>query len=152
LTGVLDLDACLAEMDAEFGPVPDADLHDADGALLVVQLSGSGAVVMSSRWATWSNWTGTTATGRPSAARRERATELVRNNQEHLAHADAEQGRAADEAARAGSSAEELQSRCDTLALLMQAWAQAHAAADQEAIEQTVARMEARGLRVTHRP
>ncbi|HET9658422.1 MAG TPA: hypothetical protein VFP72_23925, partial [Kineosporiaceae bacterium] len=83
---------------------------------------------------------------------KERAADLVRNNQEHRAHADAEQEKASDEASRAESSAGELQSRHDTLAQQLQAWAQAHAAAREEAIAQTVARMEARGLRVTHRP
>ncbi|OLB78495.1 MAG: hypothetical protein AUI14_13005 [Actinobacteria bacterium 13_2_20CM_2_71_6] len=81
-----------------------------------------------------------------------RGAELAQINQDHVATADADRAAAADAATRADTAATGLVQRRESLAAQMAAWAAAHRAARQQAIDETARRLEARGLRVTHRP
>jgi hypothetical protein len=78
--------------------------------------------------------------------------ELARINSQHQVFAARDQARAADNAGQADDAAANLQGERQTLAERLAAWAAAHRAAREEAIEETASRMEARGLRITRRP
>ncbi|MEV4313929.1 hypothetical protein [Actinocrispum sp. NPDC049592] len=82
----------------------------------------------------------------------QQAAQLAEANQRHVAAAEADRAEASANASRADTAATSLTERRDTLAAQMQAWATEHKAARDAAVEETVARMEARGMRVTHRP
>jgi hypothetical protein len=80
------------------------------------------------------------------------AAELQRLNREHVAYAGHDRDRAADNALQADGAATQLQGERQTLAGQMAAWAAQHRTARQEAVDTTARRLEARGLRITHRP
>jgi hypothetical protein len=82
----------------------------------------------------------------------DQAGEVTKASQQHEAEAQSKGQTAAANASKADEAATTLTAERDTLAARLAEWAAAHKAAREEAIKETVARMQARGLQVTHVP
>jgi hypothetical protein len=80
------------------------------------------------------------------------ATQLAQSNTQHSAYIGERKAKASKDKAKATEGHTTLQTKKDTLQSKMEAWASEHKADRQKAVDETVKKMEAKGLKVTKKP